>query len=266
MAYFPSAARTPQRPRDVHRWEVSRYTLELVRAAAQRWEDTWERRARELEPVTSMRLLLRWCEDELSARRLIRDVALHHRDWQTRFELVDRMRRWGVEYGFEPIEVAFPDFPHERELDHDDVDQATLAAIDDKDLRLHDVVRQLDEAEYRAGRPREAGKLRASRLLDELGVRRARMGQRGSFERGLPRAHAGRLCDLHVNLWRRLGELVTPDAEREQASHQLAGALADTAAACRNVADQWSAGAGIREAAAGSNGTGPGRGQPVPSG
>ncbi len=267
VAYFPSAAPTPQRPRDVHRWEVSRYTLELVRAAAQRWEDTWERRARELEPVTGMRLLLRWCEDELSARRLIRDVALHHRDWQTRFELLDRMRGWSVEYGFEPIEVAFPDFPHQRELGaaHGNIEKATSAAIDDKDMRLHDVVDQLDLAEYRAGRSRETGRLRASRLLDELGARRARMGQRGTFERGLPRAHAGRLCDLHVNLWRRLGELVTPDAERELASDQLAGALADTAAACRNVADQWSAGTWGREGATGSNGTGPRRNQPVPS-
>jgi tetratricopeptide (TPR) repeat protein len=267
-AYFPSAARTPQRPRDVHRWEVSRYTLELVRAAAQRWEDTWEKRARELEPVTSMRLLLRWCEDELSARRLIRDVALHHRDWRTRFELLDRMRGWSVEYGFDPIDVAFPDFPAEREPrgDSDDVERATSAAIRDKDLRLSEVVRQLDLAEYRAGRSREAGRLRASRLLDELGARRARMGQRGTFERGLPRAHAGRLCDLHVTLWRRLGELVTPDAERENASDQLAGALSDTAAACRSVADQWSTGTRPREAAAGTNGTGPARDQPVPSG
>jgi hypothetical protein len=266
-AYFPSAAPTPQRPRDVHRWEVSRYTLELVRAAAQRWEDTWERRARQLEPVTGVRVLLRWCEDELSARRLIRDVALHHRDWQTRFQLLDRMRGWSVEYGFEPIDVAFPDFPHEGELGarHHGIDEATTAAIHDKDMRLREVVRQLDLAEYRAGRRREAGRLRASRLIDELGARRARMGQRGSFERGLPRAHAGRLCDLHVNLWRRLGELVTPDAEREPASDQLAGALADTAAACRSVADQWSAGAWTREALAGANGTGPGRDQPVPS-
>jgi hypothetical protein len=215
-----------------------------------------------------MRLLLRWCEDELSARRLIRDVALHHRDWQTRFELLDRMRGWSVEYGFEPIDVAFPDFPHERELggDYDGIEQATSAAIRDNDLRLRDVVHQLDEAEYRAGRARDSGRLRASRLLDELGARRARMGHRGTFERGLPRAHAGRLCDLHLNLWRRLGELVTPDAEREQASDQLAGALANTAAACRSVADQWSAGTLIRETVANGNGARPGRDQPVPSG
>ncbi len=268
-AYFPSAERTPQRPLDVHRWEVSGYTLELVRAAAQRWEDTWEKRARELETTTSMRLLLRWCEDELSARRLIRDVALHHRDWRTRYELLERMRGWSVEYGFDPIDVAFPDFPAERELGagSDDVDAATSRAIHDKDMRLREVVRQLDLAEYRAGRPRETGRLRASRLLDELGARRARMGQRGAFERGLPRAHAGRLCDLHVNLWRRLGELVTPDAEREHASGQLAGALADTAAACRSVvADQWNAGTPIREIAANGNGGGPAREQPVPRG
>lgn len=266
-AYFPSAARTPQRPRDVHRWQVSRYTLDLVRVAAQRWEDTWEKRARELEPVTGMRQLLRWCEDELSARRLIRDVALHHRDWHTRFELLDRMRAWSVEYRFEPLDVAFPDFPHIGELggDCEDVEEATRAAIDDKDVRLRDVVEQLEAAEDHAGRP-QTGRQRAARLLDELGARRARMGQRGAFERGVPRAHAARLCDLHVNLWRRLGELVTPDAERAHASDQLAGALAETAAACRNVADQWSAGIRGREAVGNGNGAVPGRDQPVRSG
>jgi hypothetical protein len=69
-----------------------------------------------------------------------------------------------------------------------------------------------------------------------------------------------------VNLWRRLGELVTPDTEREQASDQLAGALSDTAAACRSVADQWSAGTLVREAAANGNGGRLARDQPVPSG
>ena len=92
------------------------------------------------------------------------------------------------------------------------------------------------------------------------------MGQRGTFERGLPRAHAGRLCDLHVNLWRRLGELVTPDAEREQASDQLSGALADTAAACRSVADQWSAGTLEPRDRCQRQRGGAGRDQPVPRG
>ncbi|MGH2743098.1 MAG: hypothetical protein ACRDN8_11555 [Thermoleophilaceae bacterium] len=267
-AYFPSASRTPQRPRDVHRWEVSRYTLDLLRAAAQRWEDTWERRARELKPVTSMRVLLQWCEDELSARRLIRDVALHHRDWRTRFELLDRTRGWSVEYGFEPIEVAFPGFPADSGLggDHDNVEQATAVAIDDKDKRLLEVVGQLEQAERRAAQPRDQARLSVSRLLDEFGARRAGIAQRGLPERGLPQAHVARLCDLHANLWRWLGELVTPDGEREYAADELAGALAETAAACRSVHDQWSASARTRQAGVHSNGAGPGREQTVPSG
>lgn len=264
-AYFPSVSRPAQRPREVHRWEVSRYTLDLVRAAAQRWEDTWERRARELEPLTSMRLLSRWREDELSARRLIRDVALHHRDWRTRFELLDRMRDWSVEHGFEPIEVAFPDFPSEGDLGegHVDVEQAASTAIHDKDMRLRALVSQLDLADEPGGRAREGGRRRASRLRDELGARRARMGQRGNFERGIPRAPAARLCDLHVNLWRRLGELVSPDAERDDASDQLAGAIADTAAPWSSVAEPAGPSARIREASVNGNGAGPGRGRPV---
>jgi tetratricopeptide (TPR) repeat protein len=267
-AYFPSASQTPQRPRDVHRWEVSRYTLDLLHAAAQRWADTWENRARGLEPVTKTRVLLRWCEDELSARRLIRDVALHHRDWRTRFELLDRTRGWSVEYGFEPIEVAFPDFPAEHRLGggHGDVERATCAAIEDKDERLLEVVRQLDEAEQHAAQPRDQVRLRVSRLFDELGARRAGIGQRGLPESGLPRTHVTRLCGLHAHLWRQLAELVTPDAERTRAAEQLAGALAETAAACRTVRDDLSAAARLRQPAVNGNGAGPGHEQPVPSG
>lgn len=265
-AYFPSASRTPRRPLDVHRWEVSRYTLDLLRAAARRWEETWENRAAGLEPVTTTRVLLQWCEDELSARGLIRDVALHHRDWRTRFELLERMRDWSVDYGFEPLEVAFPGFAAQSGLggDREDVEETTTAAIDDKDVRLREVVRQLDRAERRGAQPRDQARQRVSRLLDEIGARRA--GQRGALEQGLPRAYFARLCGLHANLWRGLGELVTADAERGAAADQLAGALAETAAACRGVRDQWSASARIPHTEVRGNGAGADRAQPVRSG
>jgi tetratricopeptide (TPR) repeat protein len=267
-SYFPSAQRIPQRPRDVHRWEVSRYTLDLLRAAAQRWEDTWARRARELEPLTSTRVLLRWCEDELEARRVIRDVAMNHRDWRTRFELLDRMSGWGVEYRFDPIEVPFPGFRAESGLGHGqaDVERATQAAIDDKDARLEDLVRQLDEAEQQRSRAMHApdeGRLRVARLLDELGARRAGRGQRGVHDPGLPHAHAARLCAVHADLWRRLGELVTPDAEHGQAAAQLARALLDTALCCGAVASRWGAAEVIRPDVARTNGAGPARAVPT---
>lgn len=259
-AYFPSTARTPQRPRDVHRWEVSRYTLELLRAAAQRWEDTWERRARALEPVTGMRVLLRWCEDELAARGLMRDVALHHRDWRTRFELLDRTREWSIEYGFEPIELPFPDFPAESERGGAHDEDATLAEIEDKDARLVDVVRHLEPADHGAGQAVGYARSGVARLL----AGRTRLAQRGVPTRGLPRAHAARLCELHANLWRQLGELATPDATRTEAAQQLARALDETAAACKHVQDHWAAGGRMRQAELHSNGAVPSPGQPVP--
>jgi hypothetical protein len=69
-----------------------------------------------------------------------------------------------------------------------------------------------------------------------------------------------------VNLWRRLGELVSPDAEREDASDQLAGALADTAAACRSVAEPAGPSVRVREGSVRGNGAGPRRARPLRSG
>jgi len=217
-AYFPSASRTPQRPRDIHKWEISRYTLDLLRESAARWEETWEKRAEELDPVVDTRVLLHWCQDELSARELIREVAIHHRDWRTRFKLLRQMRSWGVEYGFKPVEVSFPDFPAEDELaaDETDVDEATARAIEDKDVRLGEMVKQLELTDD----PHERA---ASRRTPDPG--------------GVQQAHVAQVCCRHANLWGRLRELVSPDEERGEAAAELARALADAAGACRNLQD-----------------------------
>ena len=209
-AYFPSGRRTPQRPRDVQRWEVSRYTIDLVRAAALRLEEIWERRAAELEPATNSRVVHKWREDDLSARRLVRDVAVHHRDWRTRFELLDRMSDWSVESGFGPIEVAFPSFATDSGLglSREDVEGTTIAAIEDKDARLRVIVRQLGPPERRRRRPKGPA-LR---------------------ERQVAREQVAQLCAAHAQVWRSMGELVTPDTELEEAASELARALVETAA------------------------------------
>jgi tetratricopeptide (TPR) repeat protein len=267
-AYFPSASSAPQRPREVQRWEVSRYTLDLLRAAAQRRADGWESRARALEPVTGRRVLLRWCEDERSARQLMHEVALHHRDWRTRFELVKRTREWSAENGFEPIEVAFPGFSAESGLgeDREEVQATNTNTIADQDARLDLVVDRLEAAGRCAVKARDQARTRVFRMLDEIGARRNGAAQRGLPERGLPRAQVARLCVLHANVWRQLAELVTPSAKRHSAAARLAEALAETAAACRGIQEQPSAGAPADQAEVHANGSGPGQGQAVPSG
>jgi hypothetical protein len=204
-AYFPSGRRTPQRPRDVQRWEVSRYTLDLIRTSAQRLEQIWERRACGLDPVTNSRVVLEWCEDDLTARALIREVAVHHRDWRTRFELLDRTSGWSVENGLGPIEAAFPGFATESGLglSQEDVEGATRAAILDKDSRVRVLVRQLGPA----------------------GHRRRRVPKPAAHQRELAKADVARLCSIHADLWRSLADVVTPDTELEEAASQLSRAL-----------------------------------------
>jgi tetratricopeptide (TPR) repeat protein len=266
-AYFPSASSTPQRPREVQRWEVSRYTLDLLRAAAQHRADGWESRARGLEPNTGRRVLLRWCEDETSARGLMQEVALHHRDWRTRFELVKRTREWSPEDGFEPVEVAFPGFSAESGMgeDREQVEATNRDTIADQDARLDLVVKRLEAAERCAVKARPQARTRVLRMLDEIGARRNGVSPRGLPERGLPRAQVARLCVLHANVWRQIAELVSPGAEREGAAGQLAEALAETAAACHGLQEQPAAGAPAGQVAVNSNGDAPGHGKVVPS-
>jgi len=223
-AYFPSASLIPRRPRNVHKWEVSRYTLDLLRTTAARWEDKWEERAQALDHVVDTRLLLRWWQDDLSARRLFREVAVHHRDWRTRSQLLDRMRAWSAEYGFKPVEVAFPDFPAEEELDLGDgsLEQATSRQIEDKDERLKQVVKQL-------GKAHERGKHGVVERAQGLGT--------------LQPQQVAQMCWLHANLWQRLRELVTPDEERGEAARELAHAVEQTARACGNAQGAGSNGA-----------------------
>jgi tetratricopeptide (TPR) repeat protein len=204
-AYFPSGRRTPQRPRDVQRWEVARYTIDLIRTAARRLEQIWEKRACGLEPTTKSRVVMQWCEEDLTARGLIREVAVHHRDWRTRFELLDRISGLSVENGLPPIEVAFPGFATESGLglSQEDVEGATRAAILDKDSRVRVLVRQLGPA----------------------GHRRRRVPRPAVHQRELPEADVAQLCAVRANLWRSLAEVATPDTELEEASSQLSRAL-----------------------------------------
>jgi hypothetical protein len=160
--------------------------------------------------MTNSRVLVKWCEDDLNARRLIRDVAVHHRDWRTRFELLDKMSGWSVENGFGPIEVAFPAFATDSGLglSRDDVEGATIAAIEDKDARLRVLLRQLGPPGHHRRRP-------ARPVVQE---------------RELGREQVARLCAVHADLWRSLGELMTPDIGHEEAASRLARALVETAA------------------------------------
>ncbi len=237
VAYFPSASRTPQRPREVHRWEVSRYTLDLLRETAGRWEATWEERAHTVPSGAEVQLLLRWCEDERRAWQLTRRVAEHHRHWQTRLQLLKRMRSWSAEYGFRPVEVSFPRFSgdDEADLDDQDTEEATSEAIHDKDLRLDDFVRVLAHAE-------NPGNRGACELIDDLDEWRVALTQLDVGGRQLKRGQVAAVCGAHADSWRRLRQLLTPARDRDEATKEFTSALVSTAVAWRRLPGRWRAG------------------------
>jgi hypothetical protein len=226
-AYLPSPARAPRRPVSVHKWEVSRYTLALLRATARRWEDEWERRRTQLNGDGDVRTLLRWSRDEARAWRLMREVAVNHRDWDTRHKLLDQMRDWTAEYGFEPMRVPFPRFSagdeaqlrgKEPEGLGKDLERAAVTAIKDKDLRLKALGRLLDKA----GDEKSGGRFMLGRELKSI------RGDLGRLEAGgheLKAARVTRLCGAQANLWRRAGALLEPDEDRKAAQGDLSAAL-----------------------------------------
>jgi hypothetical protein len=226
-AYLPSPARAPQRPSSVHKWEVSRYTLALMRATARRWEDEWERRRANLDGDGDVRTVLSWSRDEGRAWRLMREVAVNYRDWDTRHKLLDQMREWTAEYGLEPMRVPFPRFSaddeaqlqdKERRGQGKDVERATVAAIKDKDLRLKVLVQLLDKAGDGQSR-------RSFKLGQELKAIRADLGRLEAGGHELKATHIARLCGAQANLWRRVGALLEPDEDRKAAQGDVESAL-----------------------------------------
>jgi hypothetical protein len=239
-AYLPSPARAPRRPLSVQKWEVSRYTLRLLQASARRWEDAWEQRTNGLSDNGDVRTLLRWSGDEVSAWHLMREVGVHYRAWDTRYKLVAHMRQWSAEYDFEPVEVAFPRFSVEDEIqlrgsgrrgEGRDLERATVAAIRDKDARLRRFVRLLDRAV-------DAETGRAYRPPRDLKEFRVALGRLEAGGQELPRARVARLCGLHADLWRRLGALLEPDEHRKAAGDELEQALVNAAVAWRTLEGQ----------------------------
>jgi hypothetical protein len=227
-AYLPSPARAPRRPVSVHKWEVSRYTLALLRATAQRWEDVWEMRRTKLNGNSDVRTMLRWFRDEGRAWRLMREVAINHRDWESRHKLLDQMRQWTAEYSFEPMRVAFSRFSADDEAQlrgkerggrGRDVERATIAAIRDKDLRLKGLAGLLDEASGREARD-------GFRVDDELKAIRKALGRLEAGGEQLPAEHVAKFCGAEANLWRRAGALLEPEEARLAAEQDVRLALA----------------------------------------
>ena len=178
--YFPAAARTPRRPRDLHKWEVSRYTIDLLAATAERWEEAWRRRKGDLKSDLDVTVLAEWLRIEVSAWNRVRKVAISHRHWQSRMALVKDMRRWSLSQELEPLEVPFPRFTRED-----------ASWIDEDGEKVPDASRMVKEND---------GRLEAlAETIERYELARLDVGARG-----LSGAEAARRCESHARLWKAL--------------------------------------------------------------
>ena len=139
--YFPSPRATPQRPRDLHQWELSRYTQDLLTATAWRWEACWHRRGRRLDSRPDLHEMLDWWTDEASAWERVQQVARHHRHWRARYELIADMQGWTAKYGLEAMAVSHPRYTDDSgdgtgEGQQEGAAERTVAA---RDLRLKEL-------------------------------------------------------------------------------------------------------------------------------
>ncbi len=204
--FFPSAEPTERRPREAHKWELSRYTLDLLSATAERWEETWLRRGRELERDVSLTELAGWCEVELKAWRHVHKVAVHHRHWETRAKLIKQMHRWQPDHDFAPLEVSFPCFADASDWAADDelpIDMTALVA--DNDRCLADVASVLGHAK---------GEDCCNPLGAELRRSRRALARVDGPRRTVAHLDVAAVCESHGSLWNTLEHCLADPGER----------------------------------------------------
>ena len=249
--YFPAAARTPRRPRHLHKWEVSRYTFRLLSVTAGRWQQAWRARGATVERSPDARELAEWLRVERAAWNRVRDVAVNHRHWRSRLALLEDMRRWSLDEDFEPLEVRFPRFTIEDSLAMYDANEKApdvTEIVAAGETRLEAVAATIEHVDGRSG---------CCKLVSDLD---RWYGELARLDGVRPRPDPGDvaiLCDSHASLWEALETYLENDDERLDG--KLGSAIEETERAWI-IVDR-----GLRSAAraGGSNGSGPRRGAPV---
>jgi hypothetical protein len=239
--YFPSASAVPERPREVHTLENSRYVQALLATTAAHWQTEWRRRGRSLERRPDVQRLLCWWEDEREAWRLVRRVAVHYRHWEARLRLVEHVARCGARYPIEPLAVPFPNYI-DRPLPNAD-DETCEEEIRLADLRLDTLAGQLSKLQ-------RAGNARA--MLRELEAWQARL-QNLDLSGDQPRRYfLAKVCDCHAGLWQLLKQWFAPTASWQSPEERLAldreaaeaffAHMGDASRMWATAYDWWSAG------------------------
>ncbi len=196
--YLPAGRPTPRRPERVQRLETARYTQDLVAASAQRCRALWQARRSE-PPVTA------WWQAEQRAWQAIDRLAVHHRHWRSRLDLVATM---GALDGAQ-LEVAFRRYdesPLASASDEHRVDALAKAELAASDARLATLAGRID-----------------ARLDDAIDGWIERL--RGDAPPGPTELAA--VLDRHVAVWERLGEwFCAPQRDAERASERFGRELA----------------------------------------
>jgi hypothetical protein len=133
---LPSSRPAPVRPSSIVRLKASRHSVRLAWLCAERLEAAWHGRAEE-QGATDIHRALVWWRDELEAWRLARDLALHHRQWQTRLDLINEMQAFSERNGMPPFRVVHPRYAQQPITgDRESVERAARHETHFSDLRM----------------------------------------------------------------------------------------------------------------------------------
>jgi hypothetical protein len=212
--YFPSATDTCKRPTEQHIWEMSRYTLDLLSTTSGGFAKAWRNRKSVLEPEIEVRSLADWCELEMRAWGLMRDVTRNHRHWQTRVRLIDFARNLSTRGHFAAPTVAFPRFAEEEAPRPDEIGRW----VEQNDERLAELSRVVDKGRERAGK---------TPLIEDLALTRVALGEVDGTGTTLRRAKVAELCEAHATVWESFGKHVTEHHEEPSDLEDAIGGLID---------------------------------------
>ena len=205
--YFPAGQTTCRRPAHVPKLEASRYAHELLRETARRWADVWHDRRSAARERPQVPELEQWWEDEALIWKQVGHVAVNHRHWRARLELLRIVDASIERYGAAALGVSFRRYEDDPLTTAPDVDPTPLAdeAIAQADARLGDLdaILAVDSGAGDAhALPGAREWLTRLRKLDSEGTR--------------PSAEVlAQLCDRHAAAWGILAQWLsaTPDDE-----------------------------------------------------
>lgn len=133
---LPSPRPAPVRPSSIVRLKASRYSVRLAWLCAARLEQVWHARAAETGP-TEIHRALDWWSDEQAAWSLARQLALHHRHWQTRLRLIQEMQAFAERNGMPAFGVVHPKYSEQPiDGDRETVERAARRETHFSDLRM----------------------------------------------------------------------------------------------------------------------------------